>query len=88
MGMFNLQIVTLDGLLFHERVQKVIVRTIDGDVGICANHIPYVTAVGDGRVKIITGQNVQYAWCSGGVLCVSGDMVRIIAGRLSWEETA
>lgn len=46
MSVFHLRIVTADGEFFNGEAQRVLVRTIDGDVSILANHIPYLTALG------------------------------------------
>ena len=48
MSVFHLRIVTADGLYFDGEAQRVIARTIDGDVCILAHHTPYLPALGMG----------------------------------------
>ena len=45
---FKLKIVTPDGLIFDGEAEKLIVRTIGGDVCILARHMDYVTPLGMG----------------------------------------
>ena len=56
MSVFHLKIVTADGKFFDGDAERVLVRTIDGDVCILAGHIPYLTALGMGECRV-TGSN-------------------------------
>lgn len=71
MSVFHLRIVTADGEFFNGEAQRVLVRTIDGDVSILANHIPYLTALGMGECRV-TGADgeTRRAACIGGMLSV------------------
>ena len=70
MKSFHLQIVTPTGVCFDGESHEVSVRTIDGGVSILANHIPYVTALGDGRCAVYCEDGMREADCSGGMLTV------------------
>ena len=83
---FDLQIVTPDGQFFSGKAEKVLVRTIDGDVCILAKHIDYVTALGMGTAKITVDGKDRHAACIGGMLSVSGGAVCIAAGTFEWAE--
>lgn len=48
MATFHLQIVTPDALKFDGQAERVLVRTITGDVCILANHIDYAAALSVG----------------------------------------
>ena len=54
MRSFPLQIVTADGLHFDGEAEKLLVRTITGDVCILAKHCDYVTALGMGEAQLTT----------------------------------
>lgn len=88
MKSFHLQIVTPDGLYFDGDAEKVIVRTIVGDVCIMANHAEYITALGMGEAKVTVAQNSQQrrAACIGGMLTATKNNVRILASTFEWAE--
>ena len=48
MSTFPLRIGTPDGLLFEGNVERVICRTVSGDLAILARHCNYCTALGMG----------------------------------------
>ncbi len=87
MNNFHLQITTPDGLIFDGEIQRLLVRTQNGDVGILANHIDYVTPIGIGVFKITAPDgNVRTAACSGGILSVKDKITRVIANTFEWAE--
>lgn len=86
MATFHLQVVTLDGLSFDGEAEKLIVRTIDGDVCILPRHINYVTALGMGEAKIFTENGVRRAACIGGMLSVSDNEVSLCPTTFEWAE--
>ena len=51
---YHLQIVTPDGQYFDGQAERLLVPTINGQVGILARHINYVTALGMGPAKVVT----------------------------------
>ena len=53
MSTFPLQMITPEKIFFEGDVQRVIVRTTEGDVGILAKHEKYVAALPSGPVKVI-----------------------------------
>lgn len=83
---FKLEIVTPDGLLFDGEAQKIIVRTTEGDVGIMARHSDYVAPLSIGVARIFTDEGERCAACSGGMITVSGGIVRVIASTFEWSE--
>jgi F-type H+-transporting ATPase subunit epsilon len=86
MATFHLQIVTPDGAFFDGEAERVIVRTIDGDVCILPHHIPYVTALGIGEARVTVDGKVRRAAASGGMLTVSSSCVRLVATTFEWAE--
>lgn len=49
---FNLRITTPRGLKFNEQVDMIIMRCIDGDLGVLKNHAPVSAVLGDGILRI------------------------------------
>lgn len=52
MAGFNLKILTPNEVLKNQEVEKVIVRTTEGDVGILKNHVNYIAAIKEGPVTV------------------------------------
>lgn len=86
MTLFQLQIVTADGLFFDGQAESLLVRTIDGDVCILARHIDYVTALGMGEACVSVEGKVRRAACMGGMLAVTNGQVRVVASTFEWKE--
>lgn len=86
MKTFCLQIVTPDGLMYDGEAEKLLVRTVEGDVGILGGHCDYVTPVDTGMTTVTTDGKVRKAACSGGILIVKNGTVRLVAGTFEWSE--
>lgn len=87
MSTFPLQIITPDKVFFEGAVQRLIVRTTEGDVGILAKHEKYVAALPSGPVKLtLEDGSVRIAALSGGALRVSPDRTAILANAVEWAE--
>ncbi len=83
---FKLEIVTPDGLLYDGEAEKIIIRTTEGDVGILAKHADYVAALSIGVARIFTEKGERTAACAGGILSVTGGVVRVVASTFEWSE--
>ena len=86
MASFHLQIVTPDGLAYNGQADLLIVRAIDGEVGILANHVDYVTALGMGEARITLNEEVKRAACIGGMLAVTNGEVKLVATTFEWAD--
>ena len=84
---FHLQIVTPDGSFFDGEAEKLIVRAQGGDVCILPRHAPFVTPLGVGEAAVVlSGGLRRSAACSGGMLSVTDDDVRLVATTFEWAE--
>ena len=87
MAAFHLQIVTPDRLVFDGEAEKIIVRTLGGDVCILARHIDYAAPLGIGEARITDAEgNTRVAACSGGMISVSAGEARVMATTFEWAE--
>jgi len=83
---FRVQIVTPDGLFFDGEVERLSVPTIDGQVGILARHVNYVTALGMGPAKVLTSEGERVAACIGGMVAVTNGEAKVVATTFEWAD--
>ncbi len=86
MNEFQLEIVTPDGLLFEGNARKIILRTVEGDVGILPRHSDYVAPLAIGVARVFTGNGERSAACAGGMVSVMNGIVRVVASTFEWSE--
>ena len=84
---YHLQIVIPDRKVFDGEAEKIIVRTVNGDVCILARHIDYTAPLGTGEARVTDAEgNTRTAACSGGIINVSGGNVRVMATTFEWQD--
>lgn len=76
---FVLSIVTPQRQVISEPVNMVIVRTVDGEMGVLAGHIPLVAPLAIGPMRIKTGTEERRVAINGGFIEVTGQEVNIIS---------
>lgn len=86
MAAFHLQIVTPDGSFYDGEAEKLCVRSTTGELGILANHIDMVTALGMGEARITANGETRKAACIGGMLAVTGGEVKVVATTFEWAD--
>ena len=75
MSNFHLKIVTSKQTLLDEEAEFVMLRTIMGDMGILANHSPFVSELAIGEMKVRANGQDEFYYVSGGFLEISKDNV-------------
>lgn len=83
---FALRIVTPGGLAYDGPAEEIVVRTVSGDLGVLAGHIPCVAPLGKGPCTILSGGQRRYAACTGGLLRVAREGVTLICASFAWTE--
>ena len=87
MNTFKLQIGTPDGLLFAGEVERVVVRSITGDMAVLAGHINYCTALGMGEAHVVFPDGTRRnAACIGGMLSVMNGECHVLATTWEWQD--
>lgn len=75
----NLRVVTPDKTTYDNLVDMLIVRTIEGDMGILYNHEPMVIPLGIGELQIKNDSKKELYAISGGFIYVTKTEATIIA---------
>ncbi len=87
MSTYHLTVVSMDGQDFEGEVQKILLRTIDGDIEILARHTDYCTAIGMGTAKVTMEDGKERkAACIGGMISVMNGEVRVLPTTWEWSE--
>ena len=87
MRTFPLQIGTPDGLLFQGEAERVVCRSITGDLAILAGHCNFCTALGMGEASVVMEDGTRRtAACIGGMLSVMNGTCRLLATTWEWKE--
>ena len=87
MKTFPLTIGTPDGLLYSGEVERVMCRSITGDLAILADHCNFCTALGMGEAYIRLEDGTQKnAACIGGMITMMNGKCHLLATTWEWEE--
>jgi F-type H+-transporting ATPase subunit epsilon len=74
-----LEIVTPEARVYSDTVDTVVIPTVDGEIGILPGHIPLVTQVADGELRVTRGDETKSLVVSGGFAQIDGDRVKVLA---------
>jgi F-type H+-transporting ATPase subunit epsilon len=78
MATLHLEIVTPEARTFSGEAQMVTVPGVEGDLGILPDHMPLMTQVNPGELKITTSEGDQYLAIGSGFLEVLPDRVSVM----------
>ncbi|MGL4308780.1 ATP synthase F1 subunit epsilon [Cetobacterium sp. SF1] len=76
---FKIVVVTPTNKVLEQDAQFLMIRTTEGDLGILANHSPFVAELATGEMKIKADGNETYFFVSGGFMEISNNVVTILA---------
>lgn len=82
----TLEIVTPEARVYSDTIDTVVIPTVEGEVGILPGHIPLLTQVEDGELRVTKGGVTQFLAVSGGFAEVEADTVRVLAEHAISEE--
>src|SRR5512143_3352466 len=75
----TLEIVTPDARVYSDTIDSVVVPTVESEIGILPGHIPLLTEVADGELRVTKGNQTHFLAVSGGFAQIVGDSVRVLA---------
>ena len=86
MAAFHLKVMTVDRCFYDGEVDRIIIRTTQGDAGILPGHVPYIAAIGIGGLTIIKDGEKRVAAVSGGFVDVSIEQTVVLARTCEWAD--
>ena len=84
--MLQITVVTPEGSFLEASAEMVELPTVAGQLGILSGHIPLITAISAGKVRVHQKDGMRSFAIAGGFLQVNRDMVRILASFASEGE--
>jgi F-type H+-transporting ATPase subunit epsilon len=82
----TLEIVTPEARVYSDTVDTVVIPTSTGEIGILPGHIPLLTEVEDGELRVTKNGQTSLLAVSGGFAEVEGSHVRVLAENAITEE--
>ncbi|HSO93481.1 MAG TPA: F0F1 ATP synthase subunit epsilon [Candidatus Dormibacteraeota bacterium] len=79
MAKLHVDILTVEGVRFDGEADFVVAPGSEGELGILPRHIPLLTPLAAGAVKVRNGNDEQFFFVSGGFLEVRPDTVTVLA---------
>ncbi len=87
--MFHFQLVSLSGVKFDGDVYEVVLPTLDGQIGVLAQHMPLISAATHGVISVKKDSkdtNLTYFAASGGIIDVSHNNLRVLVDEADLPE--
>lgn len=80
------QITTPERVVYDDEVDEIVLPTQQGEVGILPHHIPLVSLLASGEIRIKKGSETIYMAVSGGFIQVKPNQVTVLADTAEREE--
>jgi len=80
----HLRVLTPTATKVDEEVDMVIMRCINGDMGILPSHETYVTVLDDGILRMLNGRRERRLAVFGGVAEIRDDVVTVLTEEAHW----
>ncbi len=82
----TLEIVTPEARVYSDTIDTVVIPTVDGEIGILPGHIPLLTQMEHGELRVTKGSQTSLLAVGNGFAQIEGDKVSILAERAITEE--
>jgi F-type H+-transporting ATPase subunit epsilon len=82
----TLEIVTPEAKVYSDTIDSVVIPTVEGEIGVLPGHIPLLTQVEHGELRVTKGTDTHFLAVSGGFAEIEGDTVRVLAEHAITEE--
>jgi len=83
---FVLTVITPERRVFQDAVNMVIVRTVDGEMGVLQGHIPLIAPLAIGPMRIKIGDDERKAAINGGFIEVTAQHVIVLSESAEMAE--
>lgn len=85
-NIFKVEIITPDRVFYTGEATMIEFNTVEGEIGVYANHIPLTTVLAPGIVTITNGDEIKEAAVHAGFVEILGDKVTLLAEIAEWPD--
>jgi F-type H+-transporting ATPase subunit epsilon len=82
----TLEIVTPEARVYSDTIDTVVIPTTQGEIGILPGHIPLLTRVENGELRVTKGAQVTWLAVGNGFAQIEGDVVSVLAEQAITED--
>ncbi len=75
----TLEIVTPEARVYSDTVDNVVIPTVEGEIGVLPGHLPLLSQVTDGELRVAKGSATETIVIGDGFVQVQGDKVSVLA---------
>lgn len=75
----TLEIVTPEARVYSDVIETVVIPTVEGEIGILPGHIPLLTQVAAGELRVSKNGRTEYLAVGNGFAEIEGDKVSVLA---------
>jgi len=75
----SLEIVTPESRVYSDTVDTVVIPTLEGEIGILPGHLPLLTQVADGELRVTKARETKGLVVGSGFAQIEGDRVKVLA---------
>ena len=86
MSVMTIRVVTPDKLVFDGEAERVFARGIDGDFAVLYNHIPVMTPIGVGELRIEMNGESSYVAIDSGIFEISNNHINVLSNDAMMAE--
>lgn len=83
---FRVEIVTPYGVFYSGTAESVVIRSVDGDLELLADHEPIVTVVSIGTLRLLSDGSWKKASVAEGFLEMDRNSLTILVGAAEWPD--
>lgn len=84
--MLTLEIVTPEARVYTDTIDSVVIPTVTGEIGVLPGHVPLLTQVENGELRVTKGGVTHRLAVGGGFVEVEADRVHVLAEHAITEE--
>ena len=82
----TLEIVTPEARVYSDTIDTVVIPTVEGEIGILPGHIPLLTQVAAGELRVLKNGKTELLAVGNGFAEIDGDKVSVLAESAITEE--
>jgi len=83
---FNVKLISPEGVKYEDEADELILPTLNGQIGVLADHEPLIALLSPGEIVVKTGGREHYLATHGGVVKVANNTVEILADSATFAD--